>query len=155
MGYREPLDGAIHLAAGLLMAGYRSIVATMWSIQDDAVAAPIVAGVYKCMINEASGDSGTRTVHAPSCGSEDRNTVGCVHPPRLRLAFLSSAWMILRHSREEGICLVYCPSLLILSSLFIVDIDADLAVGDAVRSLGYRCQRFISISLAQSSRPIP
>jgi len=50
-------DEAIHLAAGMLMAGYGSVVATMWSIQDDD--APIVAETfYKHLIEDAGGDSG-------------------------------------------------------------------------------------------------
>lgn len=48
---------AIHLAAGMLAAGYASVVATMWSIQDDD--APIIAEkFYKYLIEEAGGDSG-------------------------------------------------------------------------------------------------
>ena len=50
-------EEAIHLAAGILMAGYGSIVASMWSIRDDD--GPIIAEhFYKYLIEEASGDSG-------------------------------------------------------------------------------------------------
>ncbi|KAG9125055.1 hypothetical protein FRC07_009145 [Ceratobasidium sp. 392] len=35
-------DEAVHLAAGLLFAGYPTVIATMWSIQDQD--APLVAG---------------------------------------------------------------------------------------------------------------
>jgi CHAT domain-containing protein len=46
---------AVHLAAGMLMAGYRSVVGTMWSIRDDD--APIIAEkFYKYLIEEAGGD---------------------------------------------------------------------------------------------------
>ena len=49
-------EEAIHLAAGMLMAGYGSVVGTMWSIRDDD--APIIAGkFYKYLIDEAGGDS--------------------------------------------------------------------------------------------------
>jgi CHAT domain-containing protein len=49
-------EEAIHLAAGMLMAGYSSVVATMWSIRDDD--APIIAEkFYKYLIEEAEGDS--------------------------------------------------------------------------------------------------
>jgi CHAT domain-containing protein len=49
-------EEAIHLAAGMLMAGYGSIVATMWSIRDND--APIIAAkFYKYLIEEAGGDS--------------------------------------------------------------------------------------------------
>ena len=49
-------EEAIHLAAGMLMAGYRSVVGTMWSIRDDD--APIIAEkFYKYLIDEAGGDS--------------------------------------------------------------------------------------------------
>ncbi|TDL18814.1 hypothetical protein BD410DRAFT_842533 [Rickenella mellea] len=37
-------DEAIHLAAGMLLAGYRGVVATMWSIRDDD--APFVADKF-------------------------------------------------------------------------------------------------------------
>jgi len=50
-------EEAIHLAAGMLIAGYSSVVATMWSIQDDD--APIVAEkFYKYLMENAGGDSG-------------------------------------------------------------------------------------------------
>ena len=55
-GDSELPEEAIHLAAGMQMAGYRSVVATMWSIQDDD--APILAEMfYKYLIEEAGGDS--------------------------------------------------------------------------------------------------
>jgi CHAT domain-containing protein len=50
-------EEAISLAAGMLMAGYGSVVGTMWSIRDDD--APIIAEkFYKYLIDEAGGDSG-------------------------------------------------------------------------------------------------
>ncbi|KAG9093409.1 hypothetical protein FRC06_011533 [Ceratobasidium sp. 370] len=49
-------DEAVHLAAGMLMVGYSSIVATMWSIQDQD--APLVAGqVYGYMLEDGVPDS--------------------------------------------------------------------------------------------------
>jgi CHAT domain-containing protein len=49
-------EEAIHLAAGMLMAGYGSVVATMWSIRDDD--APIIAEkFYKYLIDKAGRDS--------------------------------------------------------------------------------------------------
>ena len=61
-GDSELPEEAIHLAAGMLMAGYRSVVATMWSILDDV--APVVAEkFYKHLINEGKGDS-TRAAYA-------------------------------------------------------------------------------------------
>jgi CHAT domain-containing protein len=55
-GDSELPEEAIHLAAGMLMAGYGSVVATMWSIRDDDE--PIIAEkFYKYLIDEAGGDS--------------------------------------------------------------------------------------------------
>jgi CHAT domain-containing protein len=55
-------EEAIHLAAGMLMAGYGSVVATMWSIGDDD--APIIAEhFYSHLIAEAGWDS-TRAAYA-------------------------------------------------------------------------------------------
>ena len=57
MGDDKLPEEAIHLAAGMLLAGYRSVVATMWSIQDND--APIVAEkFYEHLIEDAGGDSG-------------------------------------------------------------------------------------------------
>jgi len=48
-------EEAIHLAAGMLVAGYRGVVATMWSIHDDD--APIVAKeFYKYLWKGGSPD---------------------------------------------------------------------------------------------------
>ena len=61
-GDSELPEEAIHLAAGMLMAGYGSVVGTMWSIRDDD--APIVAEkFYTYLIGEAGGDS-TKAAYA-------------------------------------------------------------------------------------------
>ncbi|KAG8793522.1 hypothetical protein FRC12_002482 [Ceratobasidium sp. 428] len=49
-------DESIHLAAGLLMAGYPTVIATMWSISDQD--AHLVAGkVYECLLENGVPDS--------------------------------------------------------------------------------------------------
>ena len=58
-------DEAVHLAAGMLAAGYRSVVATMWSIKDRY--GPVVAECfYKDLIErgKASGQTGIIGSHA-------------------------------------------------------------------------------------------
>lgn len=48
-------DEAIHLAAGMLVAGYPSVIATMWSISDKS--APLVADqVYAQLVNDGKLD---------------------------------------------------------------------------------------------------
>ncbi|KAG8796043.1 hypothetical protein FRC12_005833 [Ceratobasidium sp. 428] len=55
-GDSELPDEAVHLAAGLLMAGYENVIATMWSIKDQD--APTVAGeTYKYMLKGGVPDS--------------------------------------------------------------------------------------------------
>jgi CHAT domain-containing protein len=55
-------EEAIHLAGGMLMAGYRGVVGTMWSIRDDD--APIITEkFYTYLIVEAGGDS-TKAAYA-------------------------------------------------------------------------------------------
>jgi len=44
MGSELMSEEAVHLAAGMLAAGYRGVVATMWGIQDEV--APLVAGRF-------------------------------------------------------------------------------------------------------------
>lgn len=61
-GADELSDEAVHLAAGMLAAGYRSVIATMWSIQDDD--APVVsAEVYRHLLHGPELDS-TRAAYA-------------------------------------------------------------------------------------------
>ena len=61
-GDSELPEEAIHLAAGMMMAGYESVVATMWAIVDED--GPIVAEkFYKYLIEEADGD-GHRAAYA-------------------------------------------------------------------------------------------
>ncbi|KAI0319911.1 TPR-like protein [Amylostereum chailletii] len=47
------LEEAVHLAAGMLMAGYRSVVATMWSIKDKD--APVVAEEFYLQLMKEGG----------------------------------------------------------------------------------------------------
>jgi len=50
-------EEAVHLAAGMLAVGYRSVVATMWSINDTY--GPMVAeGFYKYLVHEGRTLSG-------------------------------------------------------------------------------------------------
>lgn len=54
-GNEELPDEAVHLAAGMLMAGYPSVIATMWSVQDED--APEVAGeVYSELLRNGEMD---------------------------------------------------------------------------------------------------
>jgi CHAT domain-containing protein len=46
-------DEAVHIAGGMLLAGYRGVVATMWSIEDDL--APEVADEFYRHIMEGEG----------------------------------------------------------------------------------------------------
>jgi CHAT domain-containing protein len=55
-------EEAVHLAGGMLAAGYRSVIATMWSIKDND--APLIAGeVYRYLVSGPEPDS-TRAAHA-------------------------------------------------------------------------------------------
>jgi len=54
-------DEAVHLAAGMLAAGYRSVIATMWSIED--INAPFIADKMYTHLCEAGPDS-TMAAHA-------------------------------------------------------------------------------------------
>ncbi|KAG8710260.1 hypothetical protein FRC09_000219 [Ceratobasidium sp. 395] len=57
-------EEAVHLAAGMLMAGYRTVIATMWAIEDED--APLVAGwFYDYMLKEGVPDSrnASRALH--------------------------------------------------------------------------------------------
>ncbi|KAG8780406.1 hypothetical protein FRC12_023064 [Ceratobasidium sp. 428] len=63
-GDKELPDEAVHLAAGIIMAGYKAVIATMWPIADwDA---PVVAGrFYDYMLNQGGADKNdfSRALH--------------------------------------------------------------------------------------------
>lgn len=59
---RKAFGKAVHLAAGMLSAGYRSVIATMWSISDKE--APFLANdVYSELLKDGKPDS-TRSAYA-------------------------------------------------------------------------------------------
>lgn len=65
-------DEAVHLAAGMLAAGYRRVVATMWSI-GDRPAQEVATDFYDFIFSRRKGDSGdtfdaTLSAHACSLG---------------------------------------------------------------------------------------
>ena len=61
-GNVELADEAVHLAAGMMLAGYRSVIATMWSMQDQD--GPVVADiVYAELMKDGKADH-TRAAHA-------------------------------------------------------------------------------------------
>ncbi|TFK32238.1 CHAT domain-containing protein [Crucibulum laeve] len=65
-GHEKLSDEAIHLAAGLLSAGYRSVIATMWSINDED--APTVAkDVYTYLLVDSdslpNSSNASRALH--------------------------------------------------------------------------------------------
>ena len=64
-GDKQLPDEAVHLAAGMLAAGYPSVIATMWSIQD--IDAPLVADrVYAQLIRGGRIDNteAAKALHA-------------------------------------------------------------------------------------------
>jgi len=67
-------EESIHLAAGMLIAGYRSVVATMWSIRDDD--APIIAEKFYRDLIEANGDSGRAAYALHHAVAHLRDVVG-------------------------------------------------------------------------------
>jgi CHAT domain-containing protein len=61
-GTEDLAEEAVHLAAGMLLAGYRGVIATMWSIRDHD--APQVAdGVYAHLFRSGQPDA-TEAAHA-------------------------------------------------------------------------------------------
>ncbi|KAJ7478073.1 TPR-like protein [Mycena galericulata] len=61
-GSQELQDESVHLAAGMLLAGYRGVIGTMWSIMDND--APQVAGDVYAHLLEASPPDPTRAAEA-------------------------------------------------------------------------------------------
>ena len=55
-GDKELEEEAVHLAAGMLLAGYRGVIATMWTIDDD-IAVRVADETYRLLFKEYNADS--------------------------------------------------------------------------------------------------
>ncbi|SJK99807.1 uncharacterized protein ARMOST_03118 [Armillaria ostoyae] len=68
-------EESVHLAAGMLMAGYRRVIATMWAVNDSD--APIIAEmVYKHMLSDGKADSGKSCLALHHATASMRQKVG-------------------------------------------------------------------------------
>lgn len=54
-GDQDLPEEAVHLAAGVLMAGYRAVIATMWTI-NDTVTVDVADETYRILFQEYGGD---------------------------------------------------------------------------------------------------
>ena len=56
-GDKDLPDEAVHLAAGMLAAGFKSVIATMWSISD-GMAPKVTDGVYARLLKDGKPELG-------------------------------------------------------------------------------------------------
>ncbi|PVF91032.1 hypothetical protein CPB86DRAFT_720202, partial [Serendipita vermifera] len=62
-GDMELSEEAVHIAGGMLLAGYRGVVATMWSIQDD-LAPEVTDEFYAHIIRDVQQPDSRRAAEA-------------------------------------------------------------------------------------------
>ncbi len=75
MGDTSLSEESVHLAAGMLIAGYRRVIATMWAVNDSD--APIIAEmVYKHMLSDGKADSGKSCLALHHATASLREKVG-------------------------------------------------------------------------------
>jgi len=75
-GNEELSDEAVHLAAGMLAAGYQGVVATMWSIKDQH--APDVAGSFYEHLVEKGKDTGSRRLESAEAAYALHHAIQCL-----------------------------------------------------------------------------
>jgi CHAT domain-containing protein/tetratricopeptide (TPR) repeat protein len=63
VGYKESADEAIHLASAMQFAGFRSVIGTMWAV-DDGETNKITSVFYKYMVDESGRLDHTRAAFA-------------------------------------------------------------------------------------------
>jgi len=63
VGDEESLDEAIHLASAMQFSGFRSVIGTMWAVDDD-LASEITSTFYEHMVDESGRLDHTRAVFA-------------------------------------------------------------------------------------------
>lgn len=74
-GIQSLPEEAVHLSAGMLIAGYRSVIGTMWSVGDGD--APLVTEkFYSYLVNDAGGDSEQSAYALHHAVNALRETVG-------------------------------------------------------------------------------
>ncbi|KAF8908143.1 CHAT domain-containing protein [Gymnopilus junonius] len=111
-------EEAVHLAAGMMAAGYRGVVATMWSIRD-SYAPEFAKDFYEDLLERSGGLSGRECcLRTPPCYPEtSRKARGRRDRPRIispRLGSLRSFWMLnsqhsLQPCRHILAGLPFCP----------------------------------------------
>ncbi|KAJ2922952.1 hypothetical protein H1R20_g14146, partial [Candolleomyces eurysporus] len=92
-GSHKLSEEAVHLAAGMLAAGYRGVVGTMWSIQD-RYAPEIAEDFYADLLLSGSSDSGGGTIDSSKAAYSLHRAVR-----RLRA----------RHGDTEALLLAWAP----------------------------------------------
>jgi len=75
-GNEELSDEAVHLAAGMLAAGYQGVIATMWSIKDKY--APDVAGSFYEHLVEKGKDTGSRRLESAEAAYALHHATQCL-----------------------------------------------------------------------------
>ncbi|KAG1775530.1 CHAT domain-containing protein [Suillus placidus] len=86
VGDEETPDEVIHLAAGLQFSGFKSVVGTLWGV-DDAVAKHVVEAFYKYMFNPKEGGvmDCTKAAWALNCAT---HAVKTIVPLEQRMVFI-------------------------------------------------------------------
>jgi len=75
-GNEKLSDEVVHLAAGMLAAGYQGVVATMWSIKDQH--APDVAGSFYEHLVEKGKDTGSRRLESAKAAYALHHATQCL-----------------------------------------------------------------------------
>jgi CHAT domain-containing protein len=72
-GDKKPQEESVHLAAGMLLAGYRGVVATMWAIMDND-APQVAADVYEHLFRTSRPDPtrAAEALHLAVCNLRER-----------------------------------------------------------------------------------
>jgi hypothetical protein len=88
VGDEESLDEVIHLASAMQFAGFRSVIGTMWAV-DDGATNKITSTFYKHMVDESGRLDHTCAAFAPN---KTMRSTGPLYPSRC-LVLVCPRWL--------------------------------------------------------------
>jgi hypothetical protein len=79
VGNWELADEAIHLAAALQIAGFRQVIAALWSVSDEHAPRSPERSIERCVL-PAAGEHSPSTARPAHCAPANRIGLTCGHP---------------------------------------------------------------------------
>ena len=102
-------DEVVHLAAAMQFAGFRSVIGTMWAV-DDGHANEITSRFYRCMLTSGSRPRGAGVAQGNEQSWFERDTFRSTNLVHTSRCLIMSAFRCVRSCTLDVICTRYSYS---------------------------------------------